>query len=93
MSTILGVYTLTSANTPLTVPLPFAGPFTIAVAPGAGDTVSIGLSLDQGNNYVTWAPGAVTAAANAQVYLGMTPGFMQMTLSAGTANSTIVVSQ
>lgn len=70
------------------------GPLTIAVKPGAGATLAVELSLDNGRSYTAWAPGATTtSAANATTAEGQTPTHVKITQTVASTESWIVVTK
>lgn len=85
---------LTSAA-PLIVNLTKAeGPLTIAVKPGAGATLAVELSLDNGRSYTAWVPGAtVTTSSNATTAVGQTPTHVKVTQTVAATESWVVISK
>lgn len=62
-------------------------PCTVWVRPGSGDTVKVEYSVDDGQNYETWAAGSVTAYADDVLLSGVTHIRFTAT-TAATATST-----
>lgn len=62
-------------------------PCTVWVRPGSGDTVLVEYSVDDGQNYESWAAGSVTASADDTLLSGVTHIRFTAT-TAATATST-----
>ena len=71
----------------------FRTPYTVAVVPGAGATITVEYSMDDAKSYTAWVPGSVTSATNAQVIDGMAPTHWKFTASVAATTCYAVFTQ